>query len=268
MINGLHIAIPTPGEIRIETAMSVGAVVSDLARQKIRHTMSYFSSADIVYSRNRLAARFMADKNYSHMLFVDGDMGFAVKELKAMLEMNAPFVACDYPMREMDVEAFRKAVEADAELPADQRSTTAQLLSRQSSFTFRRHGFDGKPWPFAVNGPFVSVPAVGLGLALIRREVFETMIEKGCVDPITPEPPNYPERSSFGYFDRVRDVSGKWMSEDISFCRRWIEDCGGRIWVRQDAPMTHIGAFRFEGRLQDYLESQIRPGQAGPNGAG
>lgn len=126
-------------------------------------------------------------------------------------------------------------------------------LSRTASFTLRQRDYSGKPWPFRMKDGVVSVPGVGLGLALIARSVFETMIEKGCVERIAGQEPQYPDETSWGFFDRVRDPGDKkwggWMSEDLSFCKRWVHDCGGQILVRSNATIQHIGNYKFTGSL-------------------
>jgi hypothetical protein len=39
------------------------------------------------------------------------------------------------------------------------------------------------------------------------------------------------------------------LSEDISFCRRWIEGCGGEIWVNVAHPVTHTGTYNYVGHF-------------------
>jgi hypothetical protein len=256
MIKRLFIAIPTPGMIQIETALSLCGVVSTLVAQRVPHQVNYFSSADIVHSRNRLAAAFLADPKNSHILFIDGDIGFDPRVIDDLAKRGADFAACDYPRRTIDFEVFRSAVEADIAIGGKRKTATADLLARTASYTFRKTGFDGAPWPFVMQGGFLSVPAVGFGLALIARRVFEQMIAAGAVEPVAPDPPKYPEASSFGFFERVRDSAAPgWLSEDLSFCQRWVVDCGGEIWIKQDTAIRHIGDYPFSGNLARHFEA-------------
>jgi hypothetical protein len=255
MIKRLFIAIPTPGMIQIETALSLCGVVTSLTARRVPHQVHYFSSADIVHSRNRLAAAFLAAPQCSHVLFIDGDIGFDPLVIEELAKREVDFAACDYPRRTVDFEVFRSAVEADFAVGGKRQTATADLLARTASYTFRKSGFDGTPWPFVLQGDFLSVPAVGFGLALISRRVFERMIAAGVVDPVAADPPKYPAASSFGFFERVRDAASPgWLSEDLSFCKRWVADCGGQIWIKQDTAIRHIGDYPFSGNLARHFE--------------
>jgi len=256
LIKGLFIAIPTPGMIQIETTLSLCGLVANLSSRGVAHEVHYFASADIVYSRNRLAAAFLAARKCSHILFIDSDMAFDPGIVDDLATRNAEFAACDYPRRTVDFEVFRKAVEADYELGSERRTSTADLLARTAKYTFRTKAFDGSPWPFVQHEGFLSVPGVGLGLALVSRTVFERMIAAGVVDAVAPDPPKYPAETSFGFFERARDLcSPGWLSEDLSFCRRWVVDCGGEIWIKQDTPIRHIGDFAFSGNLDRHFQA-------------
>lgn len=256
MIRGVCIAIPTRGDLRIETALSLCGVISKLVGQHVPHAVKYYSSADIVLSRNRLACGFLADEKYSHILFIDSDMGFNPDVFDKLAKIDVPFAACAYPKRALDMEKLRREIEAEAGKPLDDRATMSQILSRVANFTFRPFDFDGRPWRFETRGSYLSVAAVGFGLALISRDVFTKMVEVGCVDRVLPDGENYPASSSYGYFNPVPREDGLgWLSEDYSFCQRWVVSCGGKIWVDQASTIQHVGDFQYSASLLEHLQS-------------
>jgi hypothetical protein len=51
--------------------------------------------------------------------------------------------------------------------------------------------------------------------------------------------------------------SGRYLSEDYAFCRRW-RDMGGKIWVDLDCKLVHLGQHLFGGELAESLRVQGR----------
>ena len=261
MIKSLFIALPTQENLHIKTAMSLFSVVAKVTKQGIPHKVHYYSSSDIIMSRNRLAARFLSNEAYTHILFVDSDMAFELSVFDGLAQMDEPFVACGYPKRALDLEKFRKAVEAEAAKPLDDRAPTKELLSEVLDFTLMEKDFCDRPWSFETRDGYFSVPGIGFGLALISRQVFVSMIENGCVDPYMPKGKQYPRSASYGFFNQVMRPNGYALSEDLSFCKRWVADCGGKIWVLADPTISHVGSFAFSGSLADKFKRLTMAGK-------
>jgi hypothetical protein len=76
----------------------------------------------------------------------------------------------------------------------------------------------------------------------------------------TPDgPPNNPQAHlHWRFFDCMTDPdSGRYLSEDYAFCRRW-RDIGGKIWVDLDCKVGHLGQHMFRGDLAESLRVQGR----------
>jgi hypothetical protein len=41
------------------------------------------------------------------------------------------------------------------------------------------------------------------------------------------------------------------LSEDFSFCKRWIDDCGGKVWAHAERNIRHAGRMVFSSRYAD-----------------
>jgi hypothetical protein len=60
-------------------------------------------------------------------------------------------------------------------------------------------------------------------------------------DPLIDNPYRY------AFFNCVIDPdSGEYLSEDYSFCRRWL-DMGGEIWADMESKLQHMGATTVKG---------------------
>jgi hypothetical protein len=85
---------------------------------------------------------------------------------------------------------------------------------------------------------------------LIKREVFDKMKK------------SYPElkynhklngktqhsENSYLFFDCMKDENNDYLSEDITFCKRW-RDIGGKIYSDISMPLTHVGTYTFKGHI-------------------
>jgi len=51
-------------------------------------------------------------------------------------------------------------------------------------------------------------------------------------------------------FDKVV-VNGMELSEDFSFCHRWIEGCGGKVWASIHRNIRHAGRMVYDSKYSD-----------------
>src|SRR4051812_3457683 len=57
----------------------------------------------VAHARNYFASRVLNEASYTHLLFVDADMGFAPILIEHMIAANKPVVGCVYPKRQLDL---------------------------------------------------------------------------------------------------------------------------------------------------------------------
>lgn len=94
-------------------------------------------------------------------------------------------------------------------------------------------------------GDLVEVGTMGTGFMMIKRVVFEAMIDQGAqkyTDAIGLS--NEENNHQFDFFNCTIDSQGRYLTEDWSFCRRWRE-LGGQIWADTTIPLVHVGYHRF-----------------------
>ncbi len=105
-----------------------------------------------------------------------------------------------------------------------------------------------------------AVASLGMGLTLIQRGVLETMAATGAVrarpSPVQPDALGNVEL--YGFFDPIHDPAADlWFSEDVSFCKRWREQCGGEVRALVNPVLSHVGHFAYTG---SYL-ARLKAGQ-------
>jgi hypothetical protein len=140
---------------------------------------------------------------FSHLLFVDADMGFPPELVADMLRLKAPLVGAFY--------AKRQHPPAMVGAPLDD---------------------------VEVDG-FKRAEYIGAGVMLISREMIAEMIEMipGLIGPVGSLQSSIPVKLTrvIRAFDPIEA-----KTEDVSFCDRWRQ-CGGTIWANVKHQVKHIG---------------------------
>lgn len=244
----LLIAIPTHSRtISVQTAVTLLDVQSAL--QGHWDVQVRFHSASVISDlRNLIAAHFLAsDRDVLFML--DADQGLPVSAIRRMLDSGHSVVGAFYPRRNY---FWDKVQNPSGSLDLNRAKTQAMR-------------FVGNPLPDAegnvqvVNG-LARASGVGGGALMIRREVF-ARLQKAHPELAGAGFPNEDENlplkeHNWGFFNPIIDPGrGLHLGEDLSFCRRWTEGCGGEIWAEVASPSEHVGQAVFKGAWLDYIRS-------------
>lgn len=246
------IAQPTTGSVVSGTVSYMMALVHRFSAEGIRWDYKHLSLSDIALSRNIFASHVISDNEYSHLLFIDSDMGFLPETILDLLAYDKPVTAVACPKRYLGWESLRQAVEAEADTrPKDQRRATADVIDGILGFNVDTKAFDGSDWTAERDGNFLKAPAVGTGIMLINRDVFEIMLAHGAAVPRAghKDLPLLGHAPYCDFFSPLPTPDGSLIeSEDISFCKRWVTDCGGEIWVDIVSRVLHFGMRGHSGR--------------------
>jgi hypothetical protein len=228
----MKLMIATPaysGKVDIPYAISLAETTVALRQHGIEVVpMITTSGSLLVAERNRLLQAFW-DSDCTHMLCIDGDLGWPAQAVLAMLDAKKEFVAGVYPARGGEkVYLFRPEYREDGGIETD-----AHLLKMQ------------------------YIPA---GFMLIARSVMEKMRDAHPDLYFQPkETLNNPEA---GYcFFNTEVWEGEFWGEDFVFCRK-AREAGVDIWVDPLIQFNHAGII---GMLLDVLtpnreEAQLRDG--------
>lgn len=243
-------AMPAPLVVNIATPaygsrMSVPYVTSLLRlmfepRGDVRFSWNTIDFYDIVLARNYLISNFyFHQRNASHMLFLDEDMGFDPNMVHDMLATGQDLVGSLYARRKIDLQALHAA--------GARQEPYAQANARASEFIGSAIG--PAPWP-----GFVEANVCGTGAMLISRRCIDTMIER-CPDIVDEK--RFKNIPMTAHFERFLTPFNKVLlddielSEDFSFCYRWRMLCGGRLYANTSYPVQHMGLMTFSTRYAD-----------------
>lgn len=217
----VHIAMPCYGGMLTESTFMSFIKWANTCRQLgIDWTIETMTNESLISrARNTLVSKFLANKESTHLFFVDADIGWEPWHLLVLLNRDVDVIGGLYPMKTLPV---RWVV----------------------------NGFDG-----AEEGPdgLQEVSKTGTGFMLIKRHVFEKLDKHPAVKPFNNDIGLDPALNQHmkTYFDTaVRE--NRYYSEDWTFCENW-RDLGGKVWVDKRVLLRHTGSFTFDFATQEPL---------------
>ena len=217
------------------------------------------SNLAITEARNAFASLMLADKSLDYCLFIDDDMSFAPGAIERLINFKLPFLGCICPKRDFGFAKFHEAAQHIAD-PDELRNAAQEYVTFEPIF---ETGEDGRKI-FYVRDGFTKVGAIGMGVTLIARSVFEAVASAHpelATEEVTGMYAGLGVKKIYNLFDLLSLPAGGRVSEDISFCRRWREGCGGEIWACVDEVIGHSGIHEFKGRLLDKIKLDHRLGR-------
>ena len=231
----VHICMPCYGGMMTESTFLSFIKWSNMAKQLgINWTVETLSNESLISrGRNTLTAKFLSNKESTHLMFIDADIGWEAWHLLVLLNRNVDVIGGLYPMKSLPIK-------------------------------WCVNGFEG-----AEQGPdgLQEVTKTGTGFMLIKREVFEKLDAHPAVRPFMNDIGLPAELNPFmkTYFDTaVRE--GRYYSEDWTFCENW-RDLGGKVWVDKRVLLKHTGTYVFDYASQDAVYKQLHSmAQAHPSG--
>lgn len=209
----IMIAIPSyTGLVATECMMSIFELVNELSEFGVQcgfATHSY--NGNIADARNKLCHEFLySDHAYTHILFIDDDMGFHAPDIFNMI----------YPMDAVEVFA--------ALCPRKNMETGAGEYDCYDPLYPEKHG----------RSEFQQVDRAGTGIMLIPRGALDRV---ETVLPVYAQPP---EISQF-FVTYMGEVL---IGEDYYFCDR-LAEAGVPLYVAMWTKVTHTGRYVYKGNL-------------------
>ena len=175
-------------------------------------------------ARNTLTAKFLHNKESTHLMFIDADIGWEPWHLLVMLNADKDVIGGLYPMKSLPVK-------------------------------WCVNGFEGAE--VSEDGNLQEVSKTGTGFMLIKRSVFEKLNAHPATKPFMNDIGLPVELNPYmkTYFDTaVRE--NRYYSEDWTFCENW-RDLGGQVWVDKRVLLKHTGTYVFDFQTQDKLYQDL-----------
>jgi hypothetical protein len=243
MTERIHLVVATPcfgGQVSSIYASSIFKLQSAIRAKSNVELKVLLRDGDALITRARanLMTQFLDDPTATHFLFVDADIGFQPNQVFRLIESGADVVAALYPIKRVNWDKARRAIEADKpNVPAASLDYVLEINDPDNVVV--------------VNG-FTRVRYAGTGFLMIRRHVFEKMcaaypslqfFREHSIDALAGSP------NRFALFECMIDPNSKtYLSEDFAFCQRWT-DLGGEIWADLESRLDHVGPSVFQGDI-------------------
>jgi hypothetical protein len=109
----VFIATPTNGStVKAAYSMSLAGVVADLEQRGISTIRAQLDGATIEAMRNDLAHEFLSRSEFTHVLFIDSDMGFPSDLAAKLLMFDKPLIGVVYTKRMINFAALEAALKS------------------------------------------------------------------------------------------------------------------------------------------------------------
>ena len=223
----VHIAMPCYGGMLTESTFMSFIKWANTARQLgIDWTLETMVNESLISrARNTLTAKFLEQKESTHLFFVDADIGWEPWHLLVLLNRDVDVIGGLYPMKTMPIK-------------------------------WVVNGFEG-----AEEGPdqLQEVSKAGTGFLLMKRHVFEKLKTHPAVKQYKNDiglDAKYDQHLKTYFDTAVRQ--NRYYSEDWTFCENW-RDLGGKVWVDKRVLLRHTGHYVFCMENQQYLMDNIGP---------
>ena len=209
-----------------------------------------FNESLITRARNYCADEFMRS-DFTHLMFVDADIGFNPHDVLALAALADPETDKDiicgaYPKKVISWEKIKRAVDKGFADENPQR-----LENFVGDYVF--NPADGSN-EIPLDKP-VEVLEGGTGFMMIQRKAFEKYAEaypEFLYRPDHIRSNNFDgTREIMAYFDCVIEPKSKrYLSEDYMFCQ-WARNAGIKVWMCPWMRLNHTGSYQFGGSLID-----------------
>jgi len=199
-----YIAVCTPARDMVHTMYSY-----DLVNMVAYHTLNTNDAVSLKISQGTLIANQRAElsldamrESCTHILFIDSDMRFPQDMIGRLLKHDLDIVATNCARRRMPT------------------GPTAQL--------YKENGERELVWTMPESTGLQEVGSVGMGVMLIKANVFEALAEPWFETPWRVDKRGY-------------------IGEDVYFCQK-AAAAGFKIWIDHDVSkeIGHIGTFEFK----------------------
>jgi len=247
----IFVATPVHSECSIHYTQALLAFQQKCMSNGILVSFTLLKSSLVTQGRNLCVNTFMEESikhPYSHMLFIDSDIEFSFETIMKLVAADKDIVAAPYPLKDLDWEKIAKRIK-------HKNITDGNTMSKQ-----------GFTWPLKLEGKnevkviggVAEVTHAPTGCMLIKKQVFKKMIkelpELKINQPTVLNGKMVEKEFMYNFFDCYHEPeTKKYYGEDFGFCKRWAE-IGGKCHILVDEYITHIGEYRFTGRLMDDLD--------------
>jgi len=244
-----HIMIATPcyGGMVGEPYLKAMTGLSILFKHHgLNFTLATLSNESLVTrARNTLTAMFLQNPNFTHLMFIDADIGFDPNDVIKLLHRDKEVVTGAYPKKSINWKAINGV--AQNKKPEN----AFELAKFQASYVLNIKQDQLKENKIPLVNGLIPVLDAGTGFMMIKRSVIDKMTKQYPDTRYNNDLNTDPSLQPYFYalFDTMIDPESKrYLSEDYTFCRRW-QQMDGEIWMDPSINLDHYGSYQFQGNI-------------------
>lgn len=247
--NHVFIATPCYGGMVGEPYLKAMTQLSILFKHHdLQFTLATIANESLVTrARNTLVAMFLENPMYTHLMFIDADIGFNPQDIIKLMHRDKEVVTGAYPKKSINWPGVHQ-------MASTYSSDDAWNLAKHQAqyvINIKREHRDQEEIPI-VEG-LIPVLDAGTGFMMIKKSCIQKMTEKYSDLKYNNDLNTNPKYNPYFYslFDTMIDpISKRYLSEDYTFCRRW-QDIDGEIWMDPSVDLDHYGNYSFQGNISE-----------------
>jgi hypothetical protein len=213
----------------------------------------------VTRARNNCVAQFLANPEWTHLFWIDADIGFSPQAAFRLLLSDYEIAAGVYPLKREDWP--EEGVAAGATRAQFDATFTRYTVNASASEASGKVELEVQP------DGFMKMTEAPTGFMAIKRGVFERLMASYPELNYVPDSIGEADRGlHYRFFDVMVDpVTRRYLSEDYGFCRLW-SGLGESIHIDANSNLTHQGAKLYRGDFATSLLTSLPHAVGGPAG--
>lgn len=214
----------------------------------------------VTRARNNCVAQFLANPDWTHLFWIDADIGFSAQAAFRLLLSGYDIAAGVYPLKRENWPA--EGVPAGTTQQQFEATYTRYTVNAKASELTSQVELEVQP------DGFMKMTEAPTGFMVIKRAVFERLMASYPDLNYVPDSIGEADRGlHYRFFDVMVDpVTRRYLSEDYGFCRLW-SGLGESIYIDANSNLSHQGAKMYRGDFATSLLTALPHAVGGPAGA-
>jgi hypothetical protein len=214
----------------------------------------------VTRARNNCVAQFLANPDWTHLFWIDADIGFSAQAAFRLLLSDYDIAAGVYPLKRENWPA--EGVPAGTTQQHFEATFTRYTVNAKVSEATARVELEVQP------DGFMKMTEAPTGFMVIKRAVFERLMASYPDLNYVPDSIGEADRGlHYRFFDVMVDPeTRRYLSEDYGFCRLW-SGLGESIYIDANSNLSHQGAKMYRGDFANSLLTSLPHAVGGPVGA-
>ncbi|MDQ0609951.1 hypothetical protein QFZ83_004122 [Variovorax sp. W1I1] len=214
----------------------------------------------VTRARNNCVAQFLANPNWTHLFWIDADIGFSAQAAFRLLLSGYDIAAGVYPLKRENWPA--EGVPAGTTQQQFEATFTRYTVNAKASELTSQVELEVQP------DGFMKMTEAPTGFMVIKRAVFERLIASYPDLNYVPDSIGETDQGlHYRFFDVMVDPeTRRYLSEDYGFCRLW-SGLGESIYIDANSNLSHQGAKMYRGDFASSLLTSLPHAVGGPAGA-